>query len=331
MHTFGWNGGVHAANAFYEFMPAVLLNHAYGLFGAAVWGAAWRLVAYVRMATMGMTYGLDAVSARISTVAGGLSIKDLVHHSIKLQAFVAFPTGLVVFLLAQPLLQLWIGRELDNPAVAIPAAAVVAQILVFATTSRSIADGWMLILYGAGFVKRYAPLMLIGGLLSPIVSLVLLAMMPGGEPYGPDFFAPAIGFASVYAIFTMALLPLIARRCLNVSLGELMRPLGRPAIATILLIPVALVAIDLVESPWTLLHLIAVMGAMGVIYAVMAWPIVLNSAERARAKSIVRRVISRSGGRVIAGRRCAACGHDLHAIPPDTPCPACGGQQEVAE
>ena len=74
-----------------------------------------------------------------------------------------------------------------------------------------------------------------------------------------------------------------------------------------------------------------VMVVMGVVYAVMAWPIVLNSVERSRGTAIVRSLLARDRGRAIPGRRCPAGGHDLHTTPLGTPCPSCGGQQEPAQ
>lgn len=177
-HTFGWNGAAHVGVSLYERLASVLMNLAFGVFGNAVFGVAHRLVAYVRMATTGVTFGLDSAAARLSSGPRPDSIRSLVQHSIRLQAFVALPASLVVFVLADPALTLWIGGRVADPEVVIPPAVTIVQILIFSIASRAIADGWTSVLFGAGHVRRYAPLLLTGGLVSPVVGAGLLLLLP---------------------------------------------------------------------------------------------------------------------------------------------------------
>ena len=61
------------------------------------------------------------------------------------------------------------SNETASLIASLPKIGAVAQILVVALTARAISDGWMMILYGAGHLKRYAPLVLAGELRAPLL------------------------------------------------------------------------------------------------------------------------------------------------------------------
>jgi O-antigen/teichoic acid export membrane protein len=283
-HTFGWNGTIHVALSMHERLASLLMNLAFGVFGNAVFEIAYRLVSYVRMTTAGVTLGLDAVSARISSGTRDDAVRTLVHHSTRVHSFVALPAGLAMFLLAEPLLRLWIGSRVEDPEATIPPAVVLVRILAFALTARSIADGWMYILYGAGHVRRYAPLVLLGGITSPIVGAILLFVLPTGI----RFDAPALGFATVYTIVHFLLLPAIGARCLETRYADLFTPITRPAIVTALCAPVLIVPFGFIEAV-SLPNIVAVAAVFGVLYAALSWIIVLSAEERKRFGAAFRR------------------------------------------
>ncbi|MEI2825136.1 MAG: hypothetical protein V9F04_01150 [Dermatophilaceae bacterium] len=47
-----------------------------------------------------------------------------------------------------------------------------------ALTARAISDGWTMILYGAGFLRVYAPLVLVGAMFNPAITLGVLWSIP---------------------------------------------------------------------------------------------------------------------------------------------------------
>lgn len=282
--TFSWNSAVHISMVLHQGLATVLMNLYFGLFGNAVFEVGHRLVSYVRMLTTGVTFGLDATSARLSSEDSDESMRLLITHSTRLQALVALPSGLIVLFLAEPLLRLWIGRSLDDPERAIPQAVIIAQILVSTLTLRAIADGWMNILYGAGYVRRYAPLILAGGIISPLLGLTLILTLPESM----RFYAPAIGYGFVLSVVHFLILPVIACRCLGMRLSHLFLALVRPALATALASPILIVPAVTVDH-LTVFGVILICGGFSVVYIALAWWMVLNGQERRRFSGAVRR------------------------------------------
>lgn len=285
--TFGWNSAVITAINLHERLPQFIMTGAFGLVGTASFGLAIRLSAYVRMATLGITFGLDAVSARLEAGNRKDAMKQLVHHSTRLHALTALPGGLAVFVLAEPLLELWIGRHIENPQSIIPWAVTLTQVLMFATVSRAICDGWMRILYGAGHVRKYAPLVLVGGIINPLVAFGLLAVLPDNIRFN----APALAFAIVFTVVHIIILPVIGAKCLDVRYRDLFVPMIRPALATAIASPV-LIGADMLASRgngWTFLWLIGTVLAYGAVMGVMTLVLVVTADERRRLKRLIAR------------------------------------------
>ena len=83
----GWNGGATAATISYLKLAPILMNLSFGLAGNLILGLAIQLTDSVRRLTVGMTDGLDAVSARLSLTKSKSAIKSLLLHSTRLHAF----------------------------------------------------------------------------------------------------------------------------------------------------------------------------------------------------------------------------------------------------
>ena len=81
-------------------------------------------------------------------------------HSTRMLSFIAFPAMVVVFVMAEPLLRVWVGRSIENPAELLPPSELLVKIMVLGLTCRAISDGWMKLFYGAGFIRKYAPYVL---------------------------------------------------------------------------------------------------------------------------------------------------------------------------
>lgn len=290
--TFGWNSAVVFAIGSHDRTTGLIGNVAMapaGLAWNAVYAVSVRGCAIVRMATWGMTVGLDAVSARVTThhdPAGRL--RWLAGHMSRLHAFTALPGGLTFFMLTEPLLKLWIGRSLENPGETIPQAAVMVRMLILASVVRSVVDGWIAILYGAGHIRSVAGLILGGAALTPVGALVLLVLLPGEF----RLYAPAIAFGALFTVIHGVVLPPIAARRLGVRLADLLTPMIRPAIATLACAPIYGAALMLIET-WTLLHLIGALAVYGAAYAALSWWFVVTPQERRRLIDAARRRLPR--------------------------------------
>ncbi len=286
-HTFGWNTGVIVAMNLHERIPLFIVNAVFGLAGNALYGLALRLAAYVRMATLGVTFGLDAVASRLSAADDHKRIKLLIHQTTRLNAMAAIGGGTFVFVVAKPLLDLWVGRHLEDPAADIPVTVTLIQIMMFALVSRAISDGWIKVLYGAGHVKRYAPLVLAGGVLNPVLAIGLLYVMPASVRFN----MPAVAFAAVFTIVHMLLLPMIGARCLKVRFADLLGPIIKPALAAILPgVIVTLMTLWIGRGPgWSLVLLATVAIVYSTLYALCAWTIVLTHEERTRVMHLIKK------------------------------------------
>ncbi|MFM9997136.1 MAG: hypothetical protein ACKVU4_15210 [Phycisphaerales bacterium] len=290
--NFGWNSAVVFALGSHERTTALIGNLAMapaGLVWNAVYAVGLRGCAIVRMATYGMTVGLDAVSTRVTTHHDPAErLRWLVGHASRLHAFTAVPGGITFFMLTEPIIELWIGRSLEDPAATIPQAAVMVRVLIVASVVRSVVDGWIAILYGAGHIRSVVRLALAGAVLTPVAALLLLAVLPRDL----RLYAPAIAFGAVFTVVHGVVLPPVAARRLGVRLSDLWAPMIRPAIVSFACAPIYAGALVLIER-WTLLHLIGVLAAYGAAYALLSWLFVVTPQERSRLIAAARRRLPR--------------------------------------
>jgi O-antigen/teichoic acid export membrane protein len=276
--TFGWNSAVIVAVNLHERVAAFIMNLAFGLWGNTVFGLSLRLTSYVRMATMGMTFGVDAVSARIAAEGDHDRMARLVQHSTRLHALVAIPSAVAVFVLAEPALTLWVGRYLDDPNAYIPFAVTLVRIMMLGLTARAISDGWMRILYGAGYVKRYAPMVLLGGVSNPVIAITLLAVLPDSIRYT----AVGWGYTIVFVTVHLIALPILGARCTGLRRRDFVRPILRPAIAAIVASPALFLVSFGDHSDWRLLWLAGAALAYASAVGLLTAAFVLTDAERRR-------------------------------------------------
>lgn len=279
----GWNTAVVLAVDSQNQVDALIMNIA-GLVFNAIWGLAFQLTSYVRMVSSGMTTGLDAMAARLSTQGHEPALRTLVHHSTRLHGLVTFPAALGLVVLAEPILQIWLGSRLSDPATQIPPAVVLTRILIVGLSSYAISDGWMFIFYGAGHIRKYAPLMLVGALCNPIIAMVLFQLLPESISY----ISPAIAYSLVLLIAHMILMPLRTAPAMGLRLRDLYVPLIRPFVIALAAAPILVVCNHAVER-WNLLLLVAVAAAYGAVVMALTWVYFLDSAERKRIGGALRR------------------------------------------
>lgn len=172
-------------------------------------------------------------------------------------------------------------------------AVLSSQILVLGFTARGISDGWIRLLYGAGHIRRYAPVVLAGGLLNPLLAVGLIYLLPGDW----SFTGPAWSFTAIFLTFHALALPWVGARCLRVPYWHMFRPMRRPVAATALASPL-LVFVPRLISPASPIGLLVNIGAFGAVYLALTPFVVLRPHERRRAWSLIRRCLL---GRTDAG------------------------------
>jgi peptidoglycan biosynthesis protein MviN/MurJ (putative lipid II flippase) len=288
--TFGWNSGVVGAMNLHERVANFIMNYFFGLWGNAVFSLALRLVSYIRMASLGLTFGLDSVSARISTTEDQQSLQSMFRHSTRMLGFVAFPAMVVVFILAEPLLRMWVGRSVENPAEVLPATEILVKIMVIGLTCRAVSDGWMKLFYGAGFIRKYAPYIFAGGLINPILSVLLILAFPKNAAYT----GPAVAYSLVFIVVHMFLMPQITAGSVGLSLGKILRPSLRPLFLAIAAAPTLFIAKIVSTSElidWT--GVIAGVFSYGVVYILGCWWLLISAQERRGVIRLLNRIRGR--------------------------------------
>lgn len=276
MRLGGLNVVVMTAMNLHLRVDAILMNLFFGLELNRVFGLAANLAGYVQMTTVGVTDGLEAVTMR-TVKSGQRATLTLMQISTRLQAVVALPAAAALFIFAEGAFQVWVGSRLANPETDIPRATLIIRVLIIGFAARGISDGWIRMLYGGGFIRRYAPLILIAGLLNPVVAMTLFLTIPQESPW--RIAGPALSFAGLTLGAHFLLIPRVVSRCFEASYASLLLPVVRPAIATALAAPVALLA---VPGEWTLATLLKGLAVSGTAFAATAWLIGLSAAERDR-------------------------------------------------
>ncbi len=224
--TTGWNAIVGLALNLHIRFDQLIMNIAFGQRANAVFSIGVRLTGYIRMLAVGMTDGLDVVGARMGEQDDGSALARVMKVSTKLHALVVLPAAVGVWFMAEPLLRLWVGKHLEPDDLA--RAIGITRLLVIGFAARGISDCWIKTLYGAGHIRRYAPVILAGGLTNPILATLLVFFLP--EP--TNFYAPAATYAAIFVAIHLLTVPFIAARCVEVSPADLLGPLVKPTIIT---------------------------------------------------------------------------------------------------
>tara|TARA_R110002072_G_scaffold42064_5_gene117565 strand:- start:1066 stop:2670 length:1605 start_codon:yes stop_codon:yes gene_type:complete len=304
LSTFSWNTGVQVAMNLHEQIPQLLLNFFWGTLANAAWGIGFRFVAYIRMCTTGVQFGSDAVSARMAagadTEASRIQLQRLIGIQTKLTAMIALPAGIAVFVFGWPIFDIWVGSAIKNYNIVIPMAVYMSRVLAIALIARAISETWLIILYGAGYVKAYAPWVFGGGIFAPIASLILMLTLPRSM----IVYAPPAVYALVLVVVHLFGLPIIAGRCLHIQPISLLSALFRPILATTLAIGSAIGLLLIVGrigdlgffteislargqeiEHWWILGSI---GVFCVVYATASFAFVLGRSERQRITKMIR-------------------------------------------
>ncbi|MDP7070376.1 MAG: oligosaccharide flippase family protein [Phycisphaerales bacterium] len=287
MSTFGWNSGVTLATNMHDRVGTFIVNYWFGLLGNAVFGLALRLVSYVRQFTIGMTAGVEAVGARLSSNEDNADpLRRMLRTLTRMHGLMAWPAVVVTFLLAEDLLRLWIGRSIENADEYIDMAAMLVRIMVLGLAARAISDGWVFLLYGAGFINRYARTLFVGGIVSPVLAIVLVMVMPDlGERVvlWNAIAGPSWAIAICFFVFHGILLPLRGAAILKISPMNFFGPLLPSLLVAVAAAPLLYVPTWMAGTgTWSLLDLGVGAASYAVVYGVIASMLLLSSEERRR-------------------------------------------------
>ena len=229
--TSGWNGVMTIALNMHIRLSQLLVNIWFGLTANAIFAAAVRLSSYIRMVTTGMTDGLDIVAARLTAQNQKDSIGKLLPQITKFHGLIAIPACVVVFIYTPALLEVWVGKHFEKEQLEI--CIITVRVLAIGMAARGVSDGWLRVLYGAGYIQKYAPLILIGGAINPLLSFALFLSLPNNEASQTvlaSFHAPAIAFTLIFIGIHFGGVQLVVRKYLGVSPVVLCKVLFRPVI-----------------------------------------------------------------------------------------------------
>lgn len=271
--TTGWNAIVVAALNLHIRCDQLIMNIAFGQRANAIFSVGVRLTGYVRMLAVGMTDGLDVVGARLGGAGDASKLARVVRISTRLHALVVLPALVFVWFLGEPLIRLWIGKHLEPDDLARTVGVV--RLLVIGFAARGISDCWLRVLYGAGHIRRYAPLILVGGLTNPIVATLLVVLL---APPG-DFYAPAMTYAGVFVVVHLLAVPFVGARCLGMTPGQLLLPILRPAMVTAGATLVLPAGVHLIGAG-SLLHVAAIGVAFSAVFGLGALAFGMSADER---------------------------------------------------
>jgi hypothetical protein len=312
MGTFGWNTGTIVATNLHDRSGAFIINIWFGLFGSTVFGMATRLVSYIRMVTMGMTFGIDAVSARLASKSdGGQSLRRMLHMVSRMHALMAWPATVTAFILADDLLRLWIGSSLEDPEKYLDIMTMLVRVAALGLAARAISDGWVFLLYGAGYIGRYAKILLGGGLIDPLLALALIMLLPAvgdGADAWSNIAGPSWAITVTFVVFHGIWLPIRGARILQVPVSAFLMPTVWPLVLAVILSP-ALIWPEWVPlfrhsgEAWGFLDLAVGMASYAVLYAGCAGLFLLTGEERTRMLRAVRGSRQAANGESKSGGR----------------------------
>jgi len=185
---------------------------------------------------------------------------------------------------------MWVGRSIENPAETLPDAELLVKIMVIGLTCRAVSDGWMKLFYGAGHIRKYAPYVFAGGLFNPILSIILILLLPNTI----GFTGPAIAYSAVFLIVHMIIMPQVSAKSVGLSLGKIIRPSVRPLSIAIAASPALLLTNYFSDTQ--LINWAGVVGSVGcyaIVYATASWWLLLSKRERSGIQRLVLQIAKR--------------------------------------
>ena len=234
LSTFGWNSLVVLFLNLNVRVVSLLVNLLLGMAATVPYQFAIRLSAYARMLAEGTASGVDAVTVRIQGEHPE-KISAWLKRVTEIQAVATFPLGVLIFIAAPTLFEVWLGPVLSRSPGLLESTSLVTRLMVIQMMVRALADGWIRVFYGLGLVERYARLVAISGVLQPIIIVAAAGIL------GPVFVMPAVVLVVVTSLTQLLFIPLRLERARPGFLADirtsLQWPLGATLVASPLLLP----------------------------------------------------------------------------------------------
>ena len=284
----GWNALAIMPLTLHNRCGAILMNLFFGIGGSLIYGFTSQLTSYVRMLATGVSYGLDAVSTRLSSTESDKAIQNMCYHMTRLNSCIALPAAGGLFILTEPILTYWVGSQMSDPETQLPLTATLIRIMCAGMVVRSLTDGWISILYGAGHVSKYAFLILGGSIANPIVAIILYFILPESIRFTFAVWAYTIVFVMAY----LGLLPRLMGRLLHVNTYEILAPIIKPLIVTLVSMLILWYALSFFGAS-SMPMLFGMAFGYGILYTVLTSIFVLRQDERRLAVTLLKRVIPR--------------------------------------
>ena len=207
------NSLVVLANALYVRVDVLMMSALAGPLATLAFDVSTRLSGYVRMATRGLTGGIEAVAARAARDGGKAA---LFRTSLWSQAAVMVPLAGGLILFAGPVLSAWVGPQLVEKGLAIETVAGVLNWMILAVAFRGLTEGWLRIIAGFGEVDRLLRSTLAMAALNPL--LVAVWAWSGVDDLAS---AAAATFAASMGVLHLIVIPRAAMATSGAGLREL--------------------------------------------------------------------------------------------------------------
>ena len=233
------NSLVVLANALYVRVDVLMMSALAGPLATLAFDVATRLSGYVRMATRGLTGGIEAVAAKVAVAPAKAGPGDvgsqtagpalagaarLFRVSLWSQAAVVVPLAAGLMLFSGGVLTAWVGPRLAEKELPVGSVAAVLNWMVLAVAFRGLTEGWLRIIAGMGEVDRLLRPTLLMACANPL--LVAAWWFVGVEDLAV---AAAATFAVSMGVLHLIVIPRAAVRVSGSPLRELVLG-GRPEV-----------------------------------------------------------------------------------------------------
>ncbi len=274
----GWNAGVTLAMSLYSRADMVIFNLFFGLFGSLVFGLANQVTFYIRRVMTGLIAGIDSVSARVASTGGTDAVVRLMCRSAGHQAIVIFPMLFGLLLFTRPFVNFWVGDRIENIETTGPVICSLIRILAIGASARCLSEGWLKIMSGEGKVRIYAPWIVVGGILNPVLAVVAIHSV--AEPL--RFFAPAVVFTVLLVIVHLVVIPVVIQRTYSISLWQIFSPFFRPLSAA----AISAIPAWMIMNYWSFppLDVLVSVAVFALLLAVLGFGFVLPGEDRDRIR-----------------------------------------------
>jgi O-antigen/teichoic acid export membrane protein len=285
------NSTIVLANSLYFRADALIMNLSFGLFGNLVFGIATQFAAYAWVLSMGLVKGVDAVAARIYAHSGANGVCKLVRTATRMQASIAFPTCLMMAILAPVAMELWIGDRISDREAALPPIVLTVRLLCVGIIARSMGEPLLFILSGIRRVGLLAKIMFVAACLNPLLVILLANVLPQSYAYT----APALVYSFLYVAVCFVAIPCIVTLVLNLPAKDIVLAASRPLAASLLCTPLLLMAPPSGFTP--LFGLMFSSATYLTAYAGLSALLTLDQGERAAIVSGILRKVRRDSPR----------------------------------